>query len=194
MKILHIYDTSGSSSIMARYQRKLGHNVLVITNKKLDRFNISEFYQSVLFNGSALEFYLYSLKLARKFDVIHVHSLVRIAPYIKMLYPNKKLILQFHGSDLRLFGNSFNTRLAIRLSDICLITTRDLWANVPKQYRHKFNECLNVPDIELFSKYKLNTNADKWLSFMESGKFWNKPIANMNIEVVLFAIHSIVEQ
>ena len=185
MKILHIYDTSGSSSIIARYQRKLGHEVKVITNARLDKFGISEFYESVLYKGSSLRFYLYVIKEARKYDVLHVHSLVRIAPYLKMLYPNKKLILQFHGSDLRLYGNSVKTLFAISLADLCLITTTDLWKNVPINYRYKFYECLNVPDVELFSDIKAEKKyPDVWLTFLESGKFWHEPIEDLKIEPI----------
>lgn len=38
---------------------------------------------------------------ARKFDVLHIHGVDKIIPYIRTCYGNKPIILHYHGTDIR---------------------------------------------------------------------------------------------
>ena len=172
MKILHIYDTAGSSSIIAKYQRMLGHEVKVITIKRLDAFGISAHYDSVLFDGSALAFYWHCLKLARNYDVIHVHSLSRIIPYLRLRYPRKKIIIQFHGTDLRK-PDAFKRDIAMNMADVIFITTKDLFSFLTPQQVRKAHYTPNVADVEMFSSMKKKPVKDAWLSLFHSGVWEN---------------------
>jgi hypothetical protein len=172
MKILHLYDTAGSSSIIAKYQRMLGHEVDVITIKRLDAFGISAYYNSILFDGSALAFYWHCMKLARNYDVIHVHSLSRIIPYLRLRHPQKKIIIQFHGTDLRK-ADAFKRNLAMKISDAIFITTKDLFSFLtPRQFKKAYYTA-NVADVEMFSRMKEKPTKDAWLSLFHGGVWDN---------------------
>lgn len=172
MKILHLYDTAGSSSIIAKYQRKLGHEVHVVTIKRLDAFGISAYYDSLLFDGRAFAFYWNCLKLARNYDTIHVHSLSRIIPYLRLRYPHKKIIIQFHGTDLRK-PDTFKRNLAMKMSDAIFITTKDLFSFLTPQQVRKAYYTPNVADVEMFSPLKNRPAKDAWLSLFHGGVWDN---------------------
>lgn len=174
MKILHLYDTAGSSSIVAKYQRMLGHQVDVITIKRLDAFGISAYYNSLLFDGGALAFYWHCMKLAKHYDIIHVHSLSRIIPYLRLCYPHKKIIIQFHGTDLRK-PDAFKRNLAMRMSDAIFITTKDLFSLLTPGQLKKAHYTPNVADVEMFSRMKEKPVKDAWLSLFHGG-VWDNTI------------------
>ena len=45
MRILHVWDHSGVSGVMAKYQRQLNHLVEVVKRKGYDKYGIGEFYE-----------------------------------------------------------------------------------------------------------------------------------------------------
>jgi hypothetical protein len=65
---------------------------------------------------------------AKRYDVIHIHSLFKIIPELRKKYPDKKLILHYHGSEVRTKVGSLDPlRLeAEDKSDIILVATPDL--------------------------------------------------------------------
>jgi hypothetical protein len=174
MKILHLYDTAGVSSIIAKYQRMLGHEVDVITIKRLDKFGISAYYDSKLFDGSALEFYWHCLRIASSYDVIHVNSLSRIIPYLRFRYPHKKIIIEFHGTDLR-SPDSFKRNLAMKMVDRIFIATKDLFSYLNASQLKKANYTPNVVDLEMFHRMSEKPIKDAWLSLFHSG-VWDNTI------------------
>jgi hypothetical protein len=144
----------------------------VNTIKRLDAFGISAYYDSILFDGSALTFYLYCMKLARHYDVIHVHSLSRIIPYLRLRYPRKKIIIQFHGTDLRK-PDAFKRNLAMKMSDAIFITTKDLFSFLTPRQFEKAYYTSNVADVEMFRQMKEKPTKDAWLSLFHGGVWDN---------------------
>lgn len=176
MKVLHVYDTAGSSSIIASYQKLIYEKVHVVTMKRLDKFGISEFYGSELFDGSPLRFYLHVAKIAREYDVLHVHSLFGCIKWLRLLYPFKKIILQYHGSDLRLTKYNWSKIAAELSASKIFLTTSDL-----KSYCHSDYVIVGNPiDIEHFKPNGNNRNG-KSLAFYESSK-WNTDFTNPNTD------------
>lgn len=129
MRILHIWDQAGVASILAKYQRKLGHEAEVIKREGFDDYKINRFYNSTIYQGSARGFYFYALKRSRNFDVVHVHSQVKVIPFL-----SKPCVLHFHGSDLRQAGffGMVENWIAQEIADKILVSTPDLLSRLPK--------------------------------------------------------------
>jgi len=139
MRILHVWCQSGVASILAKYQRRLGHASVVIKRRGYDKYGIDKYYSVNLFRGSSPKFYLHIIKIQRHFDVIHIHSLWKLLPFIV-----KPKVMHFHGSDLR--NMKLSTLFLIRrMKTKMLVSTPDLLNLLPKA------EWLPNPiDIELF--------------------------------------------
>ena len=92
MKILHIWDVAGVAYVLAKYQRKDGHHVKVYMRKIFDLFEIGKFYDEPQITCGAFRFIINSIFMARHYDIIHVHSIWKTVPLIKILF-RKKIIL-----------------------------------------------------------------------------------------------------
>ena len=159
MKILHIWDQSGVSCVLAKYQRKLGHEVEVITRSGFDKFGIIKFYKEKTIKAPIGFWFLKKAENhAKNFDIIHIHDLYKIVPMIKKKYPEKKIILHYHGTILR--NTPKNKRKDAELkSNIILVSTPDLTKFVDGTY------IPNPIDIEHFSSRKIKKN-NKALNLM----------------------------
>lgn len=150
MRILHVWDQSGVASILAKYQRRLGHESIVIKRKGFDKYGIMQRYPCLLFKGSAKEFYTFVLSHSTKYDIAHVHSLYNIVPLLK-LRRRMPIVMHFHGSEVR--GKRFNLlfELVVRFADKVLVSTPDLLSLLPEA------EWLPNPvDTELFHPHVKN--------------------------------------
>ena len=100
MRVLHVWNTAGVASVLAKYQAKvLGWKTWVLMRKQYDPFGLTDYGEAC--HCSTIAFYAKVLNLVRKYDIVHVHSLDKIVPLIKMLYPSKKIIMHYHGTDIR---------------------------------------------------------------------------------------------
>jgi len=143
MKILHIWDQAGVSCIMAKYQRKLGHEVQVIKPEQNDQYGFLTYYNETHTDFGGTYFDDFAVELAYRFDIIHCHSVHEIATTIKTLYPNKKVFIHYHGSDLR--TNPVN-EYANNLVDGVFYATKDLAKYLPKRATY----IPTIVDTELF--------------------------------------------
>lgn len=130
MRILHVWDQAGVSCVIARKQAE-DHETRVIKRDGFDPFGIMEYYghkQKKCVVGS--RFVTYAVGIARDFDVIHVHSMFRMVPALRKKYPDKKIVLHYHGSD------AMRTPMDVRegyeaFADLLLVSTPDLLRYVP---------------------------------------------------------------
>jgi len=100
MKVFHVCNTAGVASIIAKYMDRLfGTESLVVCRKVFDPYGLTTYGE--VWDCGANEFALKCLLLARKFDIIHVHSFDKLVPLLKFLYPKKPVILHYHGTDIR---------------------------------------------------------------------------------------------
>jgi hypothetical protein len=120
MRILHICDKAGVAGLLAKYQRLIGHEAVVVIQKDISSYG-HETICSVtkiglkpkkfedygflkkplrkLFEKIANYTFLFKAALiARKFDVIHIHDNQWL---LWLLIPFKNKVLEFHGTDLR---------------------------------------------------------------------------------------------
>ena len=105
MKILHLNDQAGVSCVLAKYQNKLG-NIAKVIKVSDDKFGIYEYYRDYVQLVREDEFIAKSLQEAKYYDAIHVHSSFGMVFYLRMKYgTSKKIILHYHGTDIRGLDN-----------------------------------------------------------------------------------------
>lgn len=136
MRILHIWDQAGVACIFAKYQRKLGHDVLVLKRAGYDPFQIFKFYGESLLDLDGKSFLNQVINKARDYDIIHVHSIAKIIPELRKKYPNKTIILHYHGSDARGATKSDVQLKGEELSDAIIGSTQDLEPYVGRKMLH----------------------------------------------------------
>ena len=101
MRILHIWDQAGVACILAKHQRKLGHDVRIMKRAGYNPFGIFEFYGEPQLEVDGKSFIKKAIGEARDYDIVHVHSLYKIIPEMRSKYAQKKLVLHYHGSEAR---------------------------------------------------------------------------------------------
>jgi len=143
MKVLHIWNTAGVASTIAKYQAKLlGWDTWVMTRKVFDRYGLTTYGEAL--DCGAKIFSLKALIRARGYDVVHVHSLDKLVPWLKAIYPNKPVILHYHGSEIR--GKWKERACYWRRADLVLVSTPDLLEGAPRGVTY----LPNPVDLELF--------------------------------------------
>lgn len=95
----------------------------MIKRAGFDKYGIEKYYGTTIFYGSNVGFYCYAVKRSKQFDVVHVHSLVKVVPFIR-----KPKVLHFHGSDLRGAGTvgKIENYVARKFVNKVLVSTPDL--------------------------------------------------------------------
>jgi hypothetical protein len=102
MRILHVWDQAGVACILAKYQRRQGYSSSVLRVKDQDRYGINKFYSDLIIFSSEQDFIQRSLREADSAQLIHVHSRIDvIAPLRERYGKSKKIILHYHGTDIR---------------------------------------------------------------------------------------------
>ena len=162
-KILHVWDQAGVSCVLAKYQRKMGYEVSVIKREGFDKFGIIKFYnETSLKSPLGFLFLKTALNYAKDFDIIHVHDLFQLVPKLKEKYPNKKIILHYHGTKLRVTPPKKRNK-AESLANFVLVSTPDLLKFVKSSYLP------NPVDVEHFSPRTINEN-NKAISVMSNSE------------------------
>jgi len=168
INVLHILDMAGGSSIQSHFYKKLGFGKSwVLYHKKphpvIDYYNeVEEFlrFRNVIWEG---------LKRSRKseVDIILIHGGEILVPIFK-LFSRKKIVLQYHGSDVNEPKRSRNIfRIIARSMADTIIYNQKAHKEkiitikkVPMQYH------VNAVDTELFSKKKIIKKGN--LAFLSS--------------------------
>jgi hypothetical protein len=103
MRILHILDAAGVACIYSKYQKMQGHVTSVIWNKDVaDKYGIYDFYKDYLIKVTYGKFTETCLKEGETADVIHVHGYIDILFKLRKKFGRqKKIILHYHGTDIR---------------------------------------------------------------------------------------------
>ena len=103
VRILHILDAAGIGSILCKYLRLAGHDARLVGNPSLnDKYGIYDYYNEFIVRYTFQDFTAGVIKEAALADIIHVHSNIGILAKIRKTYgPKKKIVLHYHGTDLR---------------------------------------------------------------------------------------------
>ena len=102
MRILHIWDQAGVACILAKYQSRQGHLASVLRINGQDKYGINRFYEEFVIYSSQEDFIQRSLKEAEAAQLIHIHSRLDVLfPLREKFGRSKKIILHYHGTDIR---------------------------------------------------------------------------------------------
>lgn len=96
--VLHVWNTAGVASVIAKFtDGQFGTHSMVITRKAADRVGLTT-YGTAYADGAA-HFFARALWMARSADLVHVHSLDRVLPWVERLY-SKPVVMHYHGTDI----------------------------------------------------------------------------------------------
>ena len=173
MNILHINDIAGVACILAKYQRLNGIESKVLSSNKNDKFGILKFYKDYVKVVEPLNFTEYCISEAREADVIHIHSMEELVIKMRKTFGNsKKIILHYHGTDLRGLKNKNNPALSTMKikAKFYVRKVRNRW-NLIKMgyYKSAKIESQKLADEILVSTADL-------LSLLSNGKYLPNPV------------------
>jgi hypothetical protein len=129
MRVLHVWNTGGVASLIARYMDRegLGTESRVITRKAADPVGLTDY--GTAYDDGATRFFIRALSMSRHADIVHVHALDRFVPWVKRLYPSKPVVLYYLGTDIR--GRWRAKEARWRRADFIGYTTSDLSEGAP---------------------------------------------------------------
>ena len=114
MKVLHINDQAGVSCILAKYQRMNAIESKVLSSNMIDKFGILKFYKDYVDIVEPAHFADKCLSEAKNADIIHIHSNEVLVFTIRKAFGNsKKIILHYHGTDIRGLKNKNNPEISV---------------------------------------------------------------------------------
>jgi len=133
----------------------MGHESKVIRHAGYDGFGIYKFYEDFVLAVPPKKFNKKCLEEAEKADIIHFHSKPELLLKIsKKFGKSKKIILQYHGSDIRGFRTKENVRHGPSILDAIHIpvwTARKLL----KPWKKLNQEVQNIADAIIVSQQDL---------------------------------------
>jgi len=178
-KVLHIWDNAAVSCVLAKFTKPYGYESRVIKRKKFDPFGVIKYYnQKYIANIAGPLFIIAAAKIASQADIVHIHSIFKLVPMIK----NAKVILHYHGSDLRRNLDSEKRKYCESKADMILVSTPDLM-------QEGFNYLPNPVDTDLFKpQYHIEKN-NKALTF--SIRYLDMDLINhdVNMQHILDGMH-----
>ena len=145
-KILHVHNVAGVACIIAKFMdRMFNTQSLVVMRKIFDKYGLMTYGEA--WNCRAKVFEFRSIWLARKFNIIHIHDADEIIPWFRFFYPNKPIVLHYHGTKIR---NKWKERKHFwRKVDAILVSTPDLLEGAPKSAIY----IPNPIDTDLFYRF-----------------------------------------
>lgn len=106
-KILHIWDSAGIASLFCRELDKHDfadftecYMTKVLMRSIHDPFDMTKYYGQESLDLEGRPFLDYAKRVAEDYGIIHIHGLFEIVPEYKKIFPKKKIVLHFHGSNL----------------------------------------------------------------------------------------------
>ncbi|MCF2142102.1 MAG: hypothetical protein K9W42_00180 [Candidatus Heimdallarchaeota archaeon] len=131
MKILHIGNNAANPQTIAKYQRKYGHISDVICRANANVFQAQKVFPDLMIvKKRARVFIRKAVVIARKYEIIHVHSYKEPLYFLKKFYPRKKIILTFRGTDIR--GKWDLMEEFWKKADLVTVSTKDLLEGAPE--------------------------------------------------------------
>lgn len=128
----------------------------MITRKAADRVGLTTF--GTAYQDGAARFFLRALVMARSPDIIHVHSLDRIVPWVKAVY-GKPVVMTYHGTDIE--GRWEEKRNRWRKADYVAVSTPNLLEGAPDSVVH----IPNPVDTDIFKPGRAAPDPKSAVSF-----------------------------
>ncbi len=165
MRVLHVWDQASTASVIAKWQRRIGHGTAVIKNAKHDKQKDTSHYGGFIIKNKYL-FVVKALILAKKFDIIHLHDAWFMVVPLRILYPKKIIIMHYHGSMVRaeLKGKNFRLKNE-KFVDGIIVATPDL---LSFDYSKQPYYIPNPVDVELFKPITALPNGKALISLKKN--------------------------
>ncbi len=126
-RILHVWNTAGVASVIAKFtDMKFGTESKVMARKAADRVGLTTY--GVAYPDGPARFFFRALSMARLADIVHVHSLDRMVPWVKRLY-GKPVVMHYHGTDIE--GRWTEKRGRWKTADYVAVSTPNLLEGAP---------------------------------------------------------------
>ena len=165
--VLHINDVAGAPALLSHFHKKFGLGNSLLVYRKTRGACVASHYDANIGCERFRYMVVKALKIARNFDVIHLHSIETLIPLLK-LFTRKKIVLHYHGSDINHPGRSKNIiRIICRsMADMILYNQelhKEKIRTITNVKRH-FIE--NGTDTDMF--FDKNSNKKNTLAFISS--------------------------
>lgn len=168
INILHVLDMAGVPSIISHYQNKMKftNSKLIYHKKNNVDWNIARFYDGMEFQKFH-QLIIHGLKIGKNYDIIHIHGAETLIPIFKII--GKKIILHYHGSDIRHPGRSEDRkRIFCRsLADFIIYNAKSMEEKIITYKKTPTEFLPNLIDSEHFSNKKFK-NRKKGLIITSS--------------------------
>ena len=132
MKVLHICNVAGVGGYLAEFMAKYYEikSLVLITGRYNDHKLSTEFVKNLDCNYK--EFFVRCWLKGLFFDIIHIHGEDKTLKLLKetLPYKNKKVIIHYHGSDIR--GRWKEKRDRWKYADKIIVSTPDLLEGAPE--------------------------------------------------------------
>jgi glycosyltransferase involved in cell wall biosynthesis len=157
LKVLHIWNTAGVASVIAKFtDREFATTSTVITRKAADRVGLTTY--GTAYPDGPSRFFARAVWTARRADLIHVHSLDRVVPWVKRLYA-KPVVMHYHGTDID--GRWREKEGRWRRADYVAVSTPNLLSGAPQNAVY----VPNPVDTDLFRPGPLERDPRSSVSF-----------------------------
>jgi hypothetical protein len=158
LRVLHVWNTAGVASVIAKFSdRDFGTKSTVITRKAADKVGLTTY--GMAYTDGPAKFFARALLMARSADLVHVHSLDRIVPWMKRLYGSKPLVMHYHGTDIE--GRWKEKQNRWKAADAIVCSTPNLLEGAPPSAVH----IANPVDTDIFHMIGVARNSKSALSF-----------------------------
>ena len=156
-KVLHVWNTAGVASVIAKFtDRDFGSRSKVITRRAVDRVGLTTY--GTAYPDGAARFFARALFMARSADLVHVHSLDRVVPWLKLLY-SKPVVMHYHGTDIE--GRWQEKEGRWKKADCVAVSTPNLLEGAPPSAVH----VPNPVDTDLFRPMPGERDPNSAVSF-----------------------------
>ena len=131
MRVLHICNTAGVGGYLAEFMAKYYEikSLVLITGKNIKYNLATEFVKNL--DCQYKEFCVRCWVKGLFFEIIHIHGEDKTLKILKKTYPykNKKIIIHYHGSDIR--GRWEEKKHRWKYADKIIVSTPDLLEGAP---------------------------------------------------------------
>lgn len=149
MKVLHLGNTAGVGGYLAEFMAEYHEIKSLVLIPRYNLFRLStEFVKNL--DCKYKEFFVRCWLKGLFFDIIHIHGEDKTLKILKQIFPykNKKIIIHYHGSDIR--GRWKEKRDRWQYADKIIVSTPDLLEGSPEGVEY----LPNVIDEKICSLYK----------------------------------------
>ena len=178
MKVLHIFDCAAVGAIIMKEQRKAGIESDLLTYEQNDPGKINKYYGCEIHYANTFTFGGHAIEKAKDYDVLHLHFIWEFIPMLKKHYPDKKIIMHYHGSDVRQNRVKAGFKEAFDMADARLCDARDVMQYFPPG---EVTEIVAPVDTELFKPTKKGKGTTM---------FMTQPLqSDKNLQLAFLDIH-----